>query len=177
MVFTPQCLLYCTHSEVFRIDLETYHENSEYKSLFFFFLRDSFSPQMFLPFAELEVFKRCPDGDTKCRQSLKAIVKITRELYLVCNQLFGVFVNADGRRTRNSEMLKWPLLPEKIVYNKPFLCLGHESNVSLVYLPSSVEESEKKYKFSIIPYSSPSILGRIANCVLVHSILYDGGFV
>lgn len=117
--------------------------------------------------AGLEVFKRCPDGDTKCRQSLKAIVKITRELYLVCNQLFGVFVNADGRRTKNSEMLKWPLLPERIVYNKPFLCLGHESNISLVYLPSCVEESEKKYKFTIVPYSKPTILGRCIESFLL----------
>lgn len=71
---------------------------------------------MFSPFSELNTLisnlnaerKQCPPG---------TIVKIKRELYLICDKLFGTFINAEGKRLKSTEMLAWPLPPHKIGKN------------------------------------------------------------
>lgn len=71
---------------------------------------------MFSLFSELNTL--ISNSDAERKQCLpETIVKITRELYLVCDKLFGAFVNAEGKRLKSTEMLAWPLPPHKIGKN------------------------------------------------------------
>ncbi|XP_065212343.1 citron Rho-interacting kinase-like isoform X2 [Planococcus citri] len=133
-LFTTTSILYSTAFEFYRIDLDTMNEN------------------------KLKVFKCSTELGSKLCEP-EAIVKINTDLYLVCDKLFGIFIDADGKRIKYAETIKWPLPLKRIVYNKPFLCVVHENCVSLVYLPSTNEGSEEKLKFSIIDFDNPAVLG------------------
>lgn len=56
----------------------------------------------------LSVFKYKSETDAKLCEA-QAIIKINDNLFLLCDKLFGVFINANGKRIKSAETMKWPL--------------------------------------------------------------------
>lgn len=58
--------------------------------------------------SELNLFKCVYDSTLKLCEP-EAVIKISADLYLMCDKLFGIFVNGEGKRIKSAETLKWPL--------------------------------------------------------------------
>lgn len=64
-------------------------------------------------FVELNLFK-CGNDITSKLCKPEAITKISANLYLICDKLFGIFVDAEGKRIKSADTMKWPLELRKI---------------------------------------------------------------
>ncbi|XP_050538665.1 citron Rho-interacting kinase-like [Daktulosphaira vitifoliae] len=61
--------------------------------------------------------------------------------YLLCYNIYGIFVNTEGERIRSGEM-KWPYSPKNFAFKKPYLVILSESEITIIKITSSccVEE-------------------------------------
>ncbi|KAE9542770.1 hypothetical protein AGLY_002681 [Aphis glycines] len=56
--------------------------------------------------------------------------------YLLCYNVYGVFVDSDGKKTRGGEM-KWPYSPNSFAFKKPFLIIVSESEICVIKITQS----------------------------------------
>ncbi|XP_028400493.1 citron Rho-interacting kinase-like isoform X3 [Dendronephthya gigantea] len=78
-----------------------------------------------------------------------------REEFLLCFNGFGVFVDANGKRTRKDD-LKWSGLPLSFAYQEPYLYVTHFNSIEICQIPDLDKETISR-KFAEI--TRPRILG------------------
>ncbi|XP_077534233.1 citron Rho-interacting kinase-like isoform X4 [Haemaphysalis longicornis] len=89
--------------------------------------------------------------------------------YLLCFHELGVFVDADGRRTRDD--LKWSRLPLAFAYKAPHLFIQHLNSVEILEIKARGSQESGLHRIVLV--SSPRFLGLSSTgCMYLASFLH-----
>ncbi|XP_064460923.1 citron Rho-interacting kinase-like isoform X2 [Ornithodoros turicata] len=89
--------------------------------------------------------------------------------YLLCFHEMGVFVDSEGRRTREND-LKWTRLPLAFAYKVPYLFVGHFNSVEIIEVKPPGSKEGPFHQF--VEVSSPRFLGlsSLSGCMYLASL-------
>ncbi|XP_050433505.1 citron Rho-interacting kinase-like isoform X2 [Adelges cooleyi] len=82
--------------------------------------------------------------------------------YLLCYGIYGIFVDSNGKKTRGGEM-KWPYSPKSFAFQKPYLVILSESEITIIKITQSCCVEEDRWSITSTKQPNDQIVLNI-NC-------------